>query len=488
MKRFVGVFLLSVLGAMIGGSLYTHFFQKKEVYYVQQPASERSLLHYVKESAPARPTVDQPLPNFVFASKQALPAVVHIKSNYSAKKNNPKEDFFSNPWHDYFDEDSYNAPRGTASGSGVILSEDGYIATNNHVVEDASKVEVSLYDNRMYEAKVIGTDVSTDLALLKIEEKDLPFLRFGNSNEVEIGQWVLAVGNPMDLPSTVTAGIVSAKGRNINLLRNDSDYAIESFIQTDAAVNRGNSGGALVNLQGELVGINTAIASRTGFYAGYSFAIPASIVQKVIEDLLLYGQVKRGLLGVIIQPVTARLVRERKLNVRKGAYITEVTPNSGAEKAGIKNGDIIVAINGVPISNSSELQEQVSRFRPGDNISVKLFRGKIEKNLSVGLRGIDRDRDFARRKVNLQWGDNEFRLLMPEEYDSYGVSYGIMLEEVNASLKAQGLKSGLLIMTFDGTTLRSIEQFEQLLDEAEGKVELTGLYNADEELIFEVEW
>src|SRR5690606_17395204 len=274
----------------------------------------------------------------------------------------PLEEFFG------FRNPRQQTPReGRGFGSGVIISEDGYIVTNNHVIDNASTVTIALEDNRRYTGRVIGTDPTTDLALLKIDETNLPFVQFGNSDDAQIGEWVLAVGNPFNLNSTVTAGIISAKARNIGILRDENNnLQVESFIQTDAVVNRGNSGGALVNLAGELIGINTAIASTTGTFSGYSFAVPSSIVKKVMDDLLEFGTVQRGLLGIQIQDVSPELEEflEKEIKAIRGVYVASVGEGSGGEEAGLKEGDVIIGIDDEPTYHTSRLQELVARKRP----------------------------------------------------------------------------------------------------------------------------
>ncbi len=275
-----------------------------------------------------------------------------------------------------------------SSGSGVIISSDGYIITNHHVVEDGASFEATLSDKRKLEAKLLGSDPSTDLALLKVDVRNLQHLSYGDSEKVEVGQWVMAVGNPFNLSSTVTAGIVSAKGRNINILR--GAYAIESFIQTDAVVNPGNSGGALVNEQGELIGINTAIISESGGYEGYSFAIPANLVGKVIADIREFGQVQRAILGVGISDVTDELAAGLSLPVVAGVYITNVGNESSAAEAGLRSGDVIVSVNGIRTNSVPELQEQVALFRPGDRISLEFYReGRKYRRDNVVLKSLD---------------------------------------------------------------------------------------------------
>lgn len=305
--------------------------------------------------------------DFSQAAEKSIDAVVHVRTAYQQQS-------FVNPWFEFFFGRSpqRERPIQLASGSGVIISSDGYVVTNNHVIEKAQYIQVALNDKREFTATLIGRDPNTDIALLKIEAHELPFIPFGNSDELHIGEWVLAVGNPFNLTSTVTAGIVSAKARNINIL--NAEMKIESFIQTDAAVNPGNSGGALVNTKGELVGINTAIASQTGSYAGYSFAVPASIVQKVVHDLREYGVVQRALLGARIMEITPTLQQNQNLSTLQGAYIAYVLPNSSAEKAGLKQGDIVVKLDGVPIKTATDLQERIGRHTPGDMVQITFIR------------------------------------------------------------------------------------------------------------------
>ncbi|RZK38105.1 MAG: PDZ domain-containing protein, partial [Hymenobacter sp.] len=320
--------------------------------------------------------------NFVAAAAATTPAVVHVMTEYKAEPQQRSQRMQMDPlfrqfFGDQFDEQHGQQQQGggEGSGSGVIIAANGYIVTNNHVIDKASKITVVLDDKRRYDAELVGTDPSTDIAVIKVKADNLPFIKYGNSDEVKVGQWVLAVGNPFSLNTTVTAGIVSAKGRNIGILSRNQDMGIESFIQTDAVVNPGNSGGALVNTSGDLIGINSAISSHTGSFEGYAFAIPSSIVSKVVDDLLKYKVVQRALLGVRIQEVDARLASEKKLNTLNGVYVQGLTPGSAGAAAGLKMGDIITDINGVTVNTSSQLQEQVSRFRPGDKIKVGYLRG-----------------------------------------------------------------------------------------------------------------
>ena len=316
--------------------------------------------------------------DFTQAAERSVEAVVHVKTKYYRQQ-------YVDPFYHFFfgRPQQSQQPSAMASGSGVILSNDGYIVTNNHVIEDANEIEVVLNDKRTFAAQLIGTDPNTDLALLKIEATNLPTIEIGNSDDLRVGEWVLAVGNPFNLTSTVTAGIVSAKARSINIL--NSDMKIESFIQTDAAVNPGNSGGALVNTRGELVGINTAIASQTGSYAGYAFAIPTAIMQKVVADLRQYGTVQRALLGIRMLDITQQVKDQLSLESMEGVYVGEVISGSAADKAGMKAGDVIVQVDGRPINASSQLQEQIGRKNPGDQITILVRRGHRSVSLQVTL-------------------------------------------------------------------------------------------------------
>ena len=317
--------------------------------------------------------------DFTQAAERSVEAVVHVKTKYYRQQQ------YVDPFYQFFfgRPQQSQQPSAMASGSGVILSNDGYIVTNNHVIEDANEIEVVLNDKRTFAAQLIGTDPNTDLALLKIEATNLPTIEIGNSDDLRVGEWVLAVGNPFNLTSTVTAGIVSAKARSINIL--NSDMKIESFIQTDAAVNPGNSGGALVNTRGQLVGINTAIASQTGSYAGYAFAIPTAIMQKVVADLRQYGTVQRALLGIRMLDITQQVKDQLSLESMEGVYVGEVISGSAADKAGMKAGDVIVQVDGRPINASSQLQEQIGRKNPGDQITILVRRGQRSLTLQVTL-------------------------------------------------------------------------------------------------------
>ncbi|MBK7888133.1 MAG: Do family serine endopeptidase [Bacteroidetes bacterium] len=366
-------------------------------------------------------------------------------------------------------------PQQQSTGSGVIISEDGYVVTNNHVIENGSEVSITLNDKETFVAKVIGTDPSTDLALLKVDAKKLPHIALGNSDQVRVGEWVLAVGNPFNLTSTVTAGIVSAKARNINILP-DQRFPIESFIQTDAAVNPGNSGGALVNLNGELIGINAAIASNTGSYSGYSFAIPVNIVKKVVKDLMEFGIVQRGFIGVSIRDIDADFAKEKEVNTLNGVYVNGLTEGGAAAVAGLKVGDIIKSINGFEIKSSPELQEQVGRFRPGDKIMVTVLRNNSEKIIPVILRNKDGNTEVTKNEaINLLGAVLENA--SEAELSKLGVESGVKVKELQTGkLKSAGLKDGFIITAIDNRKVRSAKEVTEYLESKKGGVLIEGAY------------
>jgi serine protease Do len=423
--------------------------------------------------------------NFVKAAQVSTPAVVHVMTEYSVRSSDryssPMDPFLREFFGDGFGE---RAPRGPqlGSGSGVIIASNGYIITNNHVIDKADKIEVVLDDKRKFEATLVGTDPTTDIALLKISADKLPTLRYGNSDELQVGEWVLAVGNPMNLTSTVTAGIVSAKGRNINILRTsqNKDMSIESFIQTDAAVNPGNSGGALVNLNGDLVGINTAIASQTGSFAGYSFAVPSSIVSKVVDDLLKYGEVQRALLGAQIQEIDAAFAKEKGLKTLNGVYIARVEENSGAEEAGLKQGDVITAINGVKVGRSSQLLEQIARYRPGDKVKVAYLREGKEKDVVVTLKNINFSTELVKRSnaESIKFDGATFAPVSKQEMSKLGIDGGAKISNVQRSkFRETGMKDGFIITRIDKYSVNQPSDVEKYLKSFDsGVVYIEGVY------------
>ena len=367
-------------------------------------------------------------PDFVDAAENSVDAVVHIMTKV-VKQSNTYEDFFGallGQIYGYPGQSRSNTM--VAYGSGVVLTPDGYIVTNNHVVEGADEVEVTFNNKVKKTATIIGTDPTTDLALIKVEATDLPFLTFGDSDNVRIGEWVLAVGNPFNLTSTVTAGIVSAKARNLSILGEGT--SVESFIQTDAAVNPGNSGGALVNTKGELVGINAAIASHTGSYEGYSFAIPSNIVRKVVDDLLLYGTAQRGYLGVQIAELTQELAEKEGLENIEGVYVGEVTEGGAAKLAGMQDGDVITAINGKKVNSTTQLKESIGQYRPGDKVDVEVNRNGRHHHYELTLLN-------EAGNVNLVKNGDAF----------YNSEFGLMLQPINQNeMSRLNIKNGLKIV------------------------------------------
>ena len=412
--------------------------------------------------------------DFTEAANKSIHAVVYIMSEFE-KRSSVYDNYFSP--NDFFLRGQPNIIR--ASGSGVILSSDGYIVTNNHVVQDASKVVVTLNDKREYVASIVGTDPSTDLALLKIDEKELPFLTFGNSDEVKIGEWVLAVGNPFNLTSTVTAGIISAKARNINLL--GSETSIESFLQTDAAVNPGNSGGALVNTKGELIGINAAIASRTGSYVGYSFAIPVTIVKKVVNDLKEFGRVERAYIGISIQNIDSKLSKKLKQENIKGVYVAGVIDGGAAEKAGIKPHSIVTKIDGKDVNTGSELLEKVGIHRPGDKIIVSIEDkdGKVT-DYEVKLTDIYGNTKITAEKeesVMAQKIGAKLSSISNKMKQEMGINNGVIVSEVsNGLFRDAGIRKGFIILKIDQSVVRKPSDVSKILENKKGGVLIEGVY------------
>lgn len=463
LKRALGVFLIAAVGGVTSVTVYKQLEEKQ---------TAKSIL----ESKPAFQKVNFPsaavggMIDFVAASERTVPAVVHVKTTY--ERQGYSGNFFDpfNMWGQRMQPQEQQS-----SGSGVILSEDGFIVTNNHVVDNASKVEVTLDDKRTYTAKVIGTDPATDLALIKVEAKNLPYMPYGNSDDVRVGQWALAVGNPFNLTSTVTAGIVSAKGRNIHILA-DQASSIESFIQTDAAVNPGNSGGALVDPEGNLIGINSAIASNTGSYSGYSFAIPVNLVKKVVDDLMSYGKVQRGFIGVSIRDIDQTFADERKIKTLDGVYVNGVTEGGAAQNAGVREGDVITKVGNAGVKTASELQEQVGRYRPGDKVNVTVIRNGEEKAFTVTLRNLQGGTDITKNEiVNMLGAD--FSSVPDDEKGQLGISNGVKISKLdNGKLRGAGIKEGFIITSIDNKKVNSPTEVANILEKKQGGVLIEGVY------------
>lgn len=460
----------------LGGALLALGIQQAFTERDDQPAAQvPQTIGAPPVSMASTGTVSLTLPDFVDAASKSVNAVVHVTTETMVNVRDPFADFF---W-------GYRAPSQVprqGAGSGVIVSDDGYIVTNNHVVEGADKISVSLNDLRKFDAVVIGRDPSTDLALLKIEASRLSTLPYGDSDALQVGQWVLAVGNPMNLTSTVTAGIVSAKARNINLLQYDPNrdlFPIESFIQTDAAVNPGNSGGALVDAQGALVGINTAIASNNGQYAGYSFAIPASIVKKVAGDLLEFGSVQRAYIGVSIRDMDQELAKEAKLERIRGVYVNGITDGGAAQEAGLKAGDVIVKVGSIDVNNVPQLQEQVGRFRPGDKVPVTVLRNGRENVFDMTLRGRDGNTAVipARRNAAVSALGAELAKAGNDELRALKLEHGVKVTAVNGGkFRSSGIREGFIIIRIDQEAVRTPEDVQRVLASKKGGVLVEGVY------------
>ncbi|MCH8904929.1 MAG: Do family serine endopeptidase, partial [Bacteroidetes bacterium] len=475
MKRVVLIFFIAFLGAAF--ALGVHSIIDKPA--SEEPFGKKDFQVQLTNFDTANPAISG-LADFTYAASVSTPGVVHIKSSFLPKStgNNGRGDFY-NPFRDFFGDEfwdyksqPFKSQPSQAFGSGVILTSDGYIVTNNHVINGADKIELTLFDNRTLTAELIGTDPSTDLALLKVDEKNLPFLALGNSDNVLVGEWVLAVGNPFNFASTVTAGIISAKGRNLNLL-NDK-MAIESFIQTDAAVNKGNSGGALVNLNGELIGINTAIATPTGVYAGYAFAVPVNIVRKVVDDLIEFGVVQRGFIGVFIRDINSELGKNLDVSNFRGAYVDSLVDGGAAHAAKIKKGDIILKVENTEILSSSHLQEIIARYRPGDELKVKVNRkGKI-KNLMVVLKNSMGNTNTVKKNKTavLEVLGAEFEELSEAELEKINIDGGVRVKDLKKGKlsKYTYIKEGFIITKVNGRKINNIDELFKALSNKEGTV------------------
>lgn len=415
--------------------------------------------------------------DFVAASNDAMPAVVHIKTRFTARASS-----YGNPFEQMYGPPSRGSVPAMASGSGVTISADGYIATNNHVVANAEAIEVVFPDRRSFAARLVGTDPNTDLALLKVDAKNLPIVQTGNSDAVQVGEWVLAVGYPLSLNTTVTAGIISAKGRSIGIINRSRENsfggepqqgntAIESFLQTDAAINPGNSGGALVNTAGELIGINTAIASQTGSYAGYAFAIPINLATKILDDLKQYGAVKRGVLGVSFPSpaVEDQFLKQQGIDpgTVKGIYIIDVQGGSAAAAGGLQEGDFIQSIDGVPVASSSELSERIARHRPGDKIALAYMRNGKTGTATVTLKG--EEAPTARRDQSLEEIYNKlgatFAPLTDVQKQRFGIRSGVLVTDVRNGgfFDRIGIPPGTTIVLINGKMVSTPSDVNQAL-------------------------
>lgn len=486
MKKIFSTVLIAILGGLIALGAYK-IFERPAAY---TSIEERQQAQFASlKSAPLVGSAG--LVDFTEAAARVTPAVVYIQTTYpmnyrSGGRQFPFDDFF-----DFFEDrrrpqQPRQAPR--ASGSGVIITDDGYIVTNNHVVENGEKVEVTLNNRKTYEAKVVGTDPGSDLALLKIDAKDLTFVPYGNSDDVKVGEWVLAIGNPFDLRSTVTAGIVSATARSIGILGSDRALrpgetptaAIESFIQTDAVINRGNSGGALVNTNGELVGINTAIMSHTGSYEGYGFAVPVNIVKKVIDDLLKYGEVQRAFIGVTFTPIDAAFAKERELETTQGIYVEDVVEGGAAQDAGIRKGDVIVKMDGRDIVATGDLMAIVGLHGPGDKVDVTILRDGKERKLNLTFKNRQGSLEPQIAQSTFETLGIELTPLSDEEKQKLRTENGVRVTDINENSQIYNytqIREGFVITRVNGQTVDNEDSINRALKQSrQGMVQIQGFF------------
>lgn len=432
--------------------------------------------------------------DFTPAATSATPAVVHIKTKTKARQVNNTQRQRSNPFADLFGDDFgdfFGGPRvipeQRASGSGVLITEEGYIITNNHVVDGADEINVTLANKKSYKASLVGTDPSSDIAVIKIEGKTLPYLVYGNSDEVKLGQWVLAIGYPLNLDATVTAGIVSAKSRSIGINSRQSQSPVESFIQTDAAVNSGNSGGALINTSGELIGINSAIASPTGAYAGYSYAIPVNIVKKIVTDIVKFGTVQRAYIGInypnenMSDDQKRELEKELGTSIKEGegVYIMGVPEGGAAAAAGLKKGDLVTKVNGNPVTNGPELQEQVALYKPGDKISVSYKRGGKENTVTITLKNKAGTTEIVKTPSALEQLGGELENIDKSLATANDIKGGVRVRKVDTGLLGKSrMQDGFVITGVNGREVKNIEELQEVLSSLKGGgvVRLEGIY------------
>jgi serine protease Do len=479
-KKFLSVFSIALLGG-IAAITVDHFYSNKQ-YQITAEANLRNPTPVKFVGLSSNNSMPECNVSFVTAASKSVPAVVHIQSKVEMEG----QPTYNSLW-DYFNGNGQPSKlQGMVSGSGVIVSSDGYIVTNNHVIEEAGKIEVTLADRQTYTAKVIGKDPATDLALLKIDAKNLPYLEYGNSDDAQVGQWVLAVGNPYNLTSTVTAGIISAKGRNIDMLPGDPArklYPVESYLQTDAAVNPGNSGGALVNTDGTLVGINSAIASNTGSFTGYSFAIPVNLVKKVVADMLQYGgTVQRAFLGVSISNVDADLAKNAGLNSTEGVYVNGTEENGAAQMAGIQKGDVILKIGDQPVNDVANLEEQIGKYRPGNKITITISRDNKTMDIPVELRNLDGNTSVVKpnaepTEIVVNELGASFAPVSSSEKQKLHIENGVKVANITeGKLSGVGIGKGFIITKIDHQNVNSPEEVQKIIENKTGGILVEGIY------------
>jgi len=463
-RRFLGMLAVAVLGAFVAVVVYASLF-KNDTAVVEVPVENK--MQYVNMPIAG----GGEMMDFTDAVEKSIDAVVHVKTKeFREQAENPLYEYF-------FGDQRSDEPRPILGfGSGVIISGKGYIVTNNHVIAGSDEVVVVLNDKREFNATVMGADPTTDIALLKVDAKELTALKFGNSDALRLGEWVLAIGNPYNLTSTVTAGIVSAKARGEMRLMRREEFGIESFIQTDAAVNPGNSGGALINTQGELVGITAAIMSRTGAFAGYSFAVPVSIVEKVITDLIEYGEVQRAILGVNIATVTAELAEEENIDAIEGVYISTVRPEGAAREAGIKEGDVIISIDETRVNSSAQLQETVSMYRPGQEVKVIIKREGKLKQFDVVLRNLEGSTEIVKKSDVIEVLGASFEPITDREKQALGIRSGVKVKSVKpGNFMKVGIKEGFVLTSINKKPVGSVKDITDILKNTEGAIIIEGV-------------
>ncbi len=477
LKKILAVMLLVAVVAVGSVWAYTRLQPAHPLTYTQNANSLFKNAKYTSDKPPA------PMVDFETAATKASPAVVHIKTVLKATQANELSQV-PDPFKDFFgpgfgDNDQRSMPEQKASGSGVLITSDGYIVTNNHVVDGAKEVTVTLNDKNDYKAKVVGTDPSTDLAVIKIDAKDLPYITFANSDDVHLGQWVLAIGYPLDLETTVTSGIVSAKSRNIGINSRNSNSAIESFIQTDAAVNPGNSGGALVNTDGDLIGINSAIASPTGSYAGYAYAIPSNLVQRVANDIVKYGSAKRAYLGIMFPNDQLSEEDRAKNNIKEGngVFVMDVAKGSTAEDAGIQKGDFITKLDGVQLNSGAELMGKIGSLRPGDKIDITYAHNGSEKTVTSTLKGSSGTYASMQEQVIDQLGAS-FENLDKDKAASLNISSGVVVKQLGQGVLTDQtkIKEGFIITKVNGNKVSTIDELKDALKNAGNSAVISGVY------------
>jgi serine protease Do len=490
-KKHFGTVVIAILAALLTVMIYsslnnTNDTQRRFAASERLSQNDTNGIHFANLPADFKAEKF----NFTLAAENSVPAVVHVTTQFTREQPvNPLYRFF-------FDERAPQQRQREVEGfgSGVIISSDGYIVTNHHVVKQSDELSVTLHNEEDYEAEIVGMDPATDLALLKIDATDLPHLKFGNSQDMKLGEWVLAVGNPFNIGTTVTAGIVSAKGRRTGVLSQRSEenqLSIESYIQTDAAVNKGNSGGALVNIEGELIGINAAIASPTGTYAGYSFAIPSEIARKVVQDIMKYGEVQRAVLGVQIQEITGEIAQKYDLDTRQGAYIVGVQREGAADRADIKPGDVVIRVDGKEISDVAELQATINSYSPGDEVTVTVLRDGERQQFDVMLRNRQGSTEIVTGQEALEELAAEFKDIDAQEKQRSGISHGVQVVSIeDGKLSEAGIREGFIVISVNGKPVKSVSDLRQIYNQApdSARLEFEGLYpGGDYVYVYQVE-